>query len=624
MTFLHPEFIYYMILPLIVLFGLLLTQKDRQGVFFSEEVMEKLRVNSKRMSLKVRNALFFIIASLLILALAQPSIPNGKVEIKAKSADIMIGLDISDSMLAEDLYPSRLELAKHKILELLNAAPNERIGVVAFAKSSYLVSPLSFDHDAVSFLVRQLEPSSITEKGTDLMQLLYSVNESLKEQKNRYLLLFSDGGDNEDFSQEIAYAKEHNITVFVLALGTKKGAPIKEKDGFITQNGKIVISKLNQSISSLATSTGGVYIEGVSSDKDVKEMLSQIESHTKQKTLKSETITRYIPLFQIPIGLALFLLLIATSSMSKREVVNLPSLFLITLLLSASVPSYAGIMDFKLLDDAKKSYESGDYKTSSSLYDKYVKDHDTNEANYNLASSFYKDKKYKKAVQAYSNVHFADKDKQAGVLYNLANSYAKSGELQKALDTYKNSLALKDDDDAKENKEIVEKLLQKKQDKKQDKQKQKNQKNNQNQNQNQKSDQNKDQQDQNKQTQDKQNKKSDQEKKDQDKQQQNSSKEPQKDQKSDKEENSSQENKQQSRDEQNKEKPQDMNQSKKSDKEEQKQQEKSAGASQADKERMSDKEEKKWLQRLNLNTPAHIYKLKSSKAQKDNENEKPW
>ncbi|WP_345979427.1 VWA domain-containing protein [Sulfurimonas sp. HSL3-2] len=622
MTFLHPEFIYYMILPLIALFGLLLTQKDRQGVFFSEEVMEKLRVNSKRMSLKARNALFFIIASLLILALAQPSIPNGKVEIKAKSADIMIGLDISDSMLAEDVYPSRLELAKHKILELLNAAPNERIGVVAFAKSSYLVSPLSFDHDAVSFLVRQLEPSSITEKGTDLMQLLYSVNESLKEQKNRYLLLFSDGGDNEDFSQEIAYAKEHNITVFVLALGTKKGAPIKEKDGFITQNGKIVISKLNQSISSLATSTGGVYIEGVNSDKDVKEMLSQIESHTKQKTLKSETITRYIPLFQIPIGLALFLLLIATSSMSKREVVNLPSLFLITLLLSASVPSYAGIMDFKLLDDAKKSYESGDYKTSSSLYDKYVKDHDTNEANYNLASSFYKDKKYKKAVQAYSNVHFADKDKQAGVLYNLANSYAKSGELQKALDTYKNSLALKDDDDAKENKEIVEKLLQKKQDKKQDKQKQKNQKNNQNQNQ--KSDQNKDQQDQNKQSQDKQNKNGDQEKKDQDKQQQNSSKEPPKDQKSDKEENSSQENKQQSRDEQNKEKTQDMNQSKKSDKEEQKQLENSAVTSQVDKESMSDKEEKKWLQRLNLNTPAHIYKLKSSKAQKDNENEKPW
>ena len=622
MTFLHPEFIYYMILPLIALFGLLLTQKDRQGVFFSEEVMEKLRVNSKRMSLKARNALFFIIASLLILALAQPSIPNGKVEIKAKSADIMIGLDISDSMLAEDFYPSRLELAKHKILELLNAAPNERIGVVAFAKSSYLVSPLSFDHDAVSFLVRQLEPSSITEKGTDLMQLLYSVNESLKEQKNRYLLLFSDGGDNEEFSQEISYAKEHNITVFVLALGTKKGAPIKEKDGFITQNGKIVISKLNQSISSLATSTGGVYIEGVNSDKDVKEMLSQIESHTKQKTLKSETITRYIPLFQIPIGLALFLLLIATSSMSKREVVNLPSLFLITLLLSASVPSYAGIMDFKLLDDAKKSYESGDYKTSSSLYDKYVKDHDTNEANYNLASSFYKDKKYKKAVQAYSNVHFADKDKQAGVLYNLANSYTKSGELQKALDTYNKSLALKDDDDAKENKEIVEKLLQKKQGKKQDKQNQKN-----NQNQNKKSDQqdqNKGQQDQNKQSQDKQNKNGDQEKKDQEKQQQNSSKEPPKDQKSDKEENSSQENKQQSRDEQNKEKTQDMNQSKKSDKEEQKQLENSAVTSQVDKESMSDKEEKKWLQRLNLNTPAHIYKLKSSKAQKDNENEKPW
>ena len=564
MIFLHPEFIYFMLPPLIILFAFLLTQKEKENIFFSDEVMEKLRVNSKRMSLRARNALFFLIATLLILSLAQPVIPDGKVEVHSKSADIMVGLDISDSMLATDVYPSRLELAKHKILSLLALAPSERIGVVAFAKSSYLVSPLSFDHDAVSFLVKQLEPNSITEKGTDFLELLFGVDESMKEQKKRYLLLLSDGGDDTDFSKEIAYAKEHKITVFILGIGTTVGAPIKADNGFVMQKGKIVISKLNTSIASLATQTGGVYIEGVNSDRDIEKMLSEMESNLAQKTLKSQMITRYIPLFHIPIGFALFFLLIAISSMSKREVVNVPSAFIIALVLSASTPSHAGLLDFKLLGDAKKAYANSEYETSASLYKKYLKAHDSREANYNLASSLYKNKKYSEAVDYYKKIHFADKVKQSGVLYNLANAYAKAGELQQAVQSYNQSLALKQDDDAKVNKEIVEKLLKEQQKK---------------------------QQEQNKQNQDQQNK--------------------------DQENNQNNQNKQ---DQQNKDgQKQDP---KNGQKEGTQQNQEESETAQSDK--MSNKEEQKWLQRLNSGTPTHMYKLGKLKTDKDNKNEKPW
>ena len=567
MTFLHPEFIYFMLPPLILLFILFLTQKEKQAVFFSDEVMKKLRVNSKRMSIRARNALFFIIAILLIVSLAQPVVPDGKIQVQAKSADIMIGLDISDSMLATDVYPSRLELAKHKILSLLTLAQDERIGVVAFAKASYLVSPLSFDHDAVSFLVKQLSPLSITEKGTDFMQLLSGVNESMKEQKKRYLLLLSDGGDDTDFSEEIAYAKEHQIIVFVLGIGTSSGAPIKADNGFVMQNGKIVISKLNSSIASLATQTGGVYIEGVNSERDITKMLSEIETKVQKKTLKSQMIAKSIPLFHIPIGFALFLLLLAISSMGKREVVHVPSAFIIALAVGIATPSHAGILDFKLLSDAKKAYENSDFKQSTLLYQKYVKEHDSNEANYDLASSLYKNKKYTEAAGYYQKVHFTDKAKQADSLYNLANTYAKSGEFQQAIDTYTQSLALKSDKDAKTNKEIVEKLLKKQQEqKKQDKENQdkKNQENNQQNN------------DKNKENQSKQ----DQSNKDEQS-------------KKDEQKNSSQKN-----------------------------QENSANPPMDDK--MSAKEEQKWLQRLNTGTPTHMYKLDTSKTQKDSKNEKPW
>ena len=109
-----------MLLPFIILFVLLLTQKESQEHFFSKEVMDKLRVSANTLTLKARNALFMFMGLLIILALAQPVIKDGIIKVKAKSADIMIALDISDSMLATDIYPNRLEMAKQKALTLLD------------------------------------------------------------------------------------------------------------------------------------------------------------------------------------------------------------------------------------------------------------------------------------------------------------------------------------------------------------------------------------------------------------------------------------------------------------------------------------------------------------------------
>lgn len=246
MTFLHPEFLYYMLPPLFILFALLLTQKDVQAQFFSEEVIDKLRTNANTLTLQARNALFFLIGFLIVIALAQPVIKDGTIQVKQKSADIMVALDISNSMLAQDVYPNRLQLAKKKAQDFIDGVDGDRIGVMAFAKNSYLVSPLSFDTKAVKFLLQKLDTTSITQQGTSIQTLLESFNKHSKNEQ-KYLLIFSDGGDKKDFSQEIAYAKEHKISVFVVAMGSKKGAAVKDVNGeFIKQNGQIIISKLNE------------------------------------------------------------------------------------------------------------------------------------------------------------------------------------------------------------------------------------------------------------------------------------------------------------------------------------------------------------------------------------------
>ena len=477
MIFLHPIFLYLMLPLLFILFYMLMTQKDTKNSFFSEEVLAKLRVNSNMLTLKARNGIFLLAFVLMIVALAEPVIEDGKVKVHAKSADIMIALDISDSMLAKDMFPSRLKSAKEKILTFLHEIGQERVGVIAFAKEAYMVSPLSFDKGAVAFLLKQLEPSSITEKGTNYLKLLSSADEMLHENQNKNLLIFTDGGDSKDFSEAIELAKNSGIKVFVVAMGTKQGAPIPTKSGgFIKKGGKIITSKLNTSIKALALQTGGAYVESVNSNADVEAMLKEIRAKTTKVDLKEEEINRYIPLFYYPLYVALVLLVIATSSMSKRRAVAVPNVLVFTLLLlHVAMPLKASLLDFTYLSEAKKAYEEGDFNRSSALYSKVAYDAKSNDARYNAANADYKMKRYDKALKEYENVHFDDKKQAHQKWHNMGNAQVKLGKLKEAVKSYEKALKLQDDKQTKENLEMVKKALEEQ--KKQQQQQKQNQKN---------------------------------------------------------------------------------------------------------------------------------------------------
>ncbi len=604
MIFLHPNMLYLLIL-VVILFALLLTQKESHAHFFSQEVMDRLRVSANTLPLKVRNGLFFLVAMLLVLALANPVIQEGKVEVKAKSADIMLALDISDSMLAKDIYPNRLKAAKQKAIELLKLAPNERIGVIAFAKNSYLVSPLSFDHNAVEFLLRQLNTSSITEKGTNLLAMLETLDKSIHKKTQKYLLLFSDGGDKKDFSKEISFAKSKGITVYVLGVATKKGAPIQREDGrFIKQNGKIIVSKLNENIANLATKTGGVYIKSVRSDKDIQAMLEEIEKHTQKRALKSEEIQRFEPLFYYPLGLALFLLLIASSSRYKRTLSVLSAF----LLLSGIHPqnANASLLDFMQVHNANVAYEKGAYKKAEDAYAHFAQTSDNPESYYDAGNALYKQKQYLQARKSYEKAHFRDKNKEAQRLANIGNTYVKEKKqaaLKKAIQSYEQSLQLKEDKQTRENLEMVKKALQKQQKQKQKQKQKQNKKNKQNKKQK-KSDKKKDSKDK---KDSKQQKKSDEQSKD--------TKETQKPkQKSQKEKDKVKQEQKRKQEAQKKKK------------EKQKAQELKKGKAQApDPQKMSTQEEKKWLKKLNQQQNTYMYRLNVPNHYKEKDtNEKPW
>ena len=612
MSFLHPNVLF--LIPLVlILFGFLLTQKESQATFFSDEMMKKLQVTSNNLSLKARNVLFLIISILLIVTLATPMIKDAKVEVSAKSADIMLALDISDSMLAEDVYPNRLNAAKQKALDLLKLAPNERIGIIAFAKNSYLVSPLSFDHNAVRFLLRQLDTSSITEKGTNLLSMLQVVDKSIQKKSQKYLLIFSDGGDKDDFHEEIDFAKKHKIVVFVLGMGTSKGAPIKRKDGrFIKQNGEIIVSKLNENMADLATSTGGVYIENVRSQKDIETMLVEIENHSKKRELKSEEVQRYKALFYYPLALALFLLLFATSSFSKHTKLNILTAFSLLSLLNLQEVN-AGILDFADLSSAKSAYENKEYAHAAELYKQYAKESKSIESYYNQGNALYKQKNYKKAIQAYEKASFESKSDNAKKYANIGNSYVKQAKpqsLKKAVASYEKSLKLKDDKAVREDLEAVKKYL-KKQEQKKKKQKKKQDKNS---------------KDKKKKSDDKQKSKDSKDKKKSDKKKdsQGKQKSDKKSQEKKKKEKQKEKKEQQKKEKEKKQEKMKELEDKKKEKEKSKQSESQAKQKQMSSKKMSNEEEKKWLQKLNQQQNTYMYRLNKQNNEKEDSNEKPW
>ncbi|NOR57520.1 MAG: VWA domain-containing protein [Sulfurimonas sp.] len=471
MTFLHPEFLYYLLPPLIAVYLFILIQKESHEHYFSKEVMNKLKVNSNSLTLKARNSLLFLAGILIVLASAEPVLKDGTVRVKAIGGDILIALDISDSMLAQDVYPNRLELAKKKALELINKTTKDRVGVIAFAKNSYLVSPISFDTKTVSFLLSKLDTSSITQKGTNILTMLETVVRTNTSTDKKYLLILSDGGDDTDFSAEINFAKEKGIIVFVLGMGTEIGTSIKKRDGsLIMYNDKVIISKLNESISELAIKTGGVYIQNTTSSKDVDAMFNEIISNSEHKELKSQEIERYVALFYYPIILAILILLIAFNSIGKRVKRDIPaSAFILFFMILSSSPSIANMLDFRKLADAKKSYDAKDYNSSAKIYEEYAKKTNNGQAYYNAGNSYYKEKQYLKALSAYSFARLENnKDLRAKKLSNMGNALARLGTintLERAIKHYEVSLKLKEDKLTRENLEAVKKVLEDNKDK---------------------------------------------------------------------------------------------------------------------------------------------------------------
>lgn len=253
---------------------------------------------------------YLVVLSLLfaVAAMYRPTILSNPLNLAQNNTKLMVAFDISASMQCSDIYPSRLEFAQKKFYDIVERFTSEKIGILGFSNQSYLIAPTTSDYDTLKYLVRNINLDTIDKKGSNLLEALISASKILKGQNKKSLIVLTDGTNNSDFSKEIQYAKEHNISVYIYNIGTKKGSIINSDNGLVKDdNGNIVVTKLNQQIKELAIQTKGIYKEYSINNDDINIFVGDIKKRFNKESKETSKITNNLELYYIPLTLSFIL-----------------------------------------------------------------------------------------------------------------------------------------------------------------------------------------------------------------------------------------------------------------------------------------------------------------------------
>lgn len=315
----HPELIMgLMALPFVgLLFWYVLRWKSAVTAKIGDErlVKELTRDHSPlRYILKFGFALLALTA--IVVAMVNPMRAGRMDNVERKGVDVMIALDVSNSMLAEDIKPNRLEKAKQLVNRLIAQLPNDRIGLVLFAGRAYMQMPLTTDHGAAEMYVQNAQPGIVPTQGTMISEALKLSTSAFntKERKYKSILLVTDGEDHDPESLEVAKQLAANgVIVNTVGIGSSLGTPIPDPStGQFKKDaeGNTVLSKLNEGqLKQLASSTNGIYINPDDVNEAVAAIMKQL-SAIQETTIEDATFKDYIHYFPWFVGAAILLLVV--------------------------------------------------------------------------------------------------------------------------------------------------------------------------------------------------------------------------------------------------------------------------------------------------------------------------
>ena len=398
-----------------------------------------------RRPLTLHQRIHWSILALLLLALTRPQMQKGIRETTVKARDIIIALDVSYSMRAQDIRPDRYTFAKETIEALLRRNARDNMMLIAFTTNPLLLSPPTTDHAVIATTLQALDRDNILTKGTSLHNLFAKI--AALPKRKRELLLITDGGEEQELQTLTEPLGSTPVHLTILAMGTTQGATVPKADGttLTNANGELVVSRINPLLSSLAQALDGAYIEAQKTPEATAEAIEKAFDTTQNST---HTVTKKhyhtTELYAIPLLIALILFLALHTRVWK---------YLLLLLALAGIPVQASWFERYTLHNAYDAYQKKDYNLSAALLQQITTP--SLQRRYALASVCYKQGHYQKALTLYRSIKTRSVPMKQRLFYNIANTYAHLKAYDKAKIYYTKTLQLGKDADALHNLRLI-------------------------------------------------------------------------------------------------------------------------------------------------------------------------
>jgi Ca-activated chloride channel family protein len=303
-------------------------RRKRMARFLEEELQEDVAANFSRKMYIRKNVLLILAVLFSVLALARPQWGFEWQQVKRKGLDILLVIDTSKSMLTEDVKPNRLERTKLAVKDLLKKLKGDRVGLIAFSGSAFLVCPLTADYSGFLLSLDDLGADTMPRGGTNLGAAIQEALKGYQDVPSQYkaLVLLTDGENWEDDPLHWAKAAaEKKIRVYTIGIGTKEGELIRVPDekGEATflkdAEGNFVKSRLNeQLLKEIAATTGGAYVRASGAEFGLGYLYDNELSKLEKREFESQIEKKYFDRFQIPLALAFFLLLAETLLVTRK------------------------------------------------------------------------------------------------------------------------------------------------------------------------------------------------------------------------------------------------------------------------------------------------------------------
>ena len=482
------------VIPMLALLRFMMTRsrKKRLRKFGDPQLVKQLMPDVSRWRPAVKFWLLQAALALIIVMLARPQLGTKISHEKRQGIETIIAMDISNSMLAQDVTPSRLDRCKMMVENLVDNFTDDKIGLIVFAGDAFIQLPITSDYVSAKMFLADIQPSLIATQGTDIaLAISKAVNSFTQEEGiGKAIIVITDGEDHEGGAVEAAQeARKKGMRVYVLGVGSKGGAPIPDGNGGYMKDraGNTVMTRLNQDMCrDIAKAGGGAYIH-VDNNSDAQRQLDNELAKLSKKETETTVYSDFDEQFQA-VGILVLLLLIAELCLleCKNPLLKNVRFFkgkrryasaILVLMLVSTIPTQAQ-SDRSNIREGNRLFRSGKHADSEVSYRNAMEKNPRNpQAAYNLGNALFAQKKDSAAVVAYqSGVQLETSAIRKAMGYHNMGVVCQSHKMfSEAIEAYKNALRLNPkDDEARYNLELCKKQQKKQQDKKnQDKKDQK-------------------------------------------------------------------------------------------------------------------------------------------------------